>query len=162
MDNNIQKNKLRFNIIDFLIIVAIAAVIVVFAVRGGIVQKISSFNTTIEYTVKITNVQKESFDLLNEGNVIYFDEDDRAIGKIVSKSYEPSVMYTVLSNGEIVKTTNADGRIDMYLTLEADGTVDEDGCMVGGDFFVGSGKNMACYSDKLYFNAEVTDAKEKN
>ena len=161
MDNNIQKKKLRFNIIDFLIIVAIVAVVVVFAVRGGIIKKISSYNTTITYTVKVFDVQKGSFDLVNVGDSLYFDEDDRRIGKVVDKSFSESVDYAVLSDGTIKKVKNVEDRIDMYITIEADGTFDDDGCMVNGDFFVGKGKKMDCYVDKLFFNAEVIEANSK-
>ncbi len=155
-----KKNKLKFNIIDFLIVAAIVALVVVFMFRGGLADKIASFNTTIEYTVKVPDIQSESYALIEEGNTLYCNDDDRVIGKIVSKTAEPSAMYTILANGEIVKTSKPD-RIDMFLTIEATGTVDEDGCMIDGNYFVGSGKTISCYVDKLYFNAEVTRAEEK-
>ncbi len=160
MDNNTQKTKLKFNIIDFLIIVAIVALVVVFVFRGGLVDKISSLDSVIEYTVKVSDIQSGSFFLVEEGDVLYSDDDDRVLGKITSKKSAPAEMYTILSNGEIVKSEKPD-RIDMYLTVEASGTVDEDGCMIDGNFFVGSGKNISCYTHKLYFNAEVTKAAEK-
>lgn len=161
MDNGAKKNKniLRFNVIDFLIVIAVIAVAVVFFLRSGMVKEFTSSTQTIEYTVKIGDVQTASYDLIDIGSGLYCNDDDTYLGEITSKRYEPSYMYTVLQDGKIVKTLQPD-RIDIYLDVEAEGTVNEEGCKIGSTYFVASGKMISAYTDKLYVNVEVTKADE--
>ena len=160
MDTNVKSRKIKFNIIDFVIALAVLTVILVVALRGGLVKRFTEAKDIIQYTVKITDIQMESFDLIEVGSKIYCNDDDSCLGVIKSKSYQPASMYTVLSNGEIVKTSQP-GRIDVFLTIEAEGTVDEEGCRINGTYFIACGKNVSSYVDKLYFNFEVTEAFEK-
>jgi len=161
MENNTKK-KFRFNLIDFLIVIAIIAVIVVIAFRSGIVKDFTSTakGKTIVYEIKVGDVQEESFDYIDVGDKIYNNETDACVGTVTEKRKEPSEIYVVTSNGEIVKTVQP-GRADIYLTVEAKGTVDDGGCKVDGKFFVASGKQFSCYTDDLYFNVEIRDAFEK-
>lgn len=158
--NNTKSTKLKFNIIDFLILLIVVGLAVVFVFRNNMVSEFNSTPQTISYVVKIGDIQKESYDLIGVGSVLYNYETNTAIGEIKSKRCEDASMYTVLTNGEIKKTYIPD-RIDVYLEVEASGTVDEHGCMIDGTLFVASGKMISCCVDKLYFNAEVRDAFEK-
>ena len=158
--NNTKNRKLKFNIIDFLIILIVIGVALIFVFRSNMVNSFTSAPQTISYTVRISDVQKESFDLVEVGSTLYCNDDDSILGTIKGKRFEEASMYTVLANGDIVKTYQPD-RIDIYLEVEASGTVDEDGCMIDGTYFIASGKMISCYVDKLYFNVEVRDAFEK-
>lgn len=160
MDTNVKHRKFKFNIIDFVIVLAVLVVILVVALRGGLVKKFTEAKDTIQYTVKISDIQIESFDLIDIDSKIYCNDDDSCLGVIKAKTYQPATMYTVLSNGEIVKTSQP-GRIDVFLTIEAEGTVDEEGCRINGTYFIACGKNVSSYIDKLYFNFEVTEALKK-
>ena len=161
MDNTANKNKkIKFNIIDFIIVLAVIGVVLAVFLRGGLVDKFTESKQIIEYTVKISDIQKESFDLIEVGSNIYCNDDDSIMGVVKSKTSQPATMYIVLADGEIAKTTQPD-RIDVFLTIEAEGTVDEEGCRIGGTYFIACGKNVSCYMDKVYFNIEVTEAHEK-
>ncbi len=160
MDTNVKQRKIKFNIIDFIIVLAVVIVIAVVALRGGLVKKFTESTDIIQYTVKISDIQKESFDLIEVDSKIYCNDDDSCLGVIKSKTSQPATMYTVLANGEIVKTSQPD-RIDVFLTIEAEGTVDKEGCRINGTYFIACGKNVSSYVDKLYFNFEVTEAFEK-
>lgn len=152
--------KLKFNIIDFLILLAVIGVVLVFFFRGNMVKSFTSAPQTISYTVRISDVQKESFDLIDVDSTLYCNDDDSVLGTIKAKRFEEASMYTILANGDVVKTYQPD-RIDIYLDVEVSGTVDKDGCMIDGTYFIASGKTISCYVDKLYFNVEVRDAFEK-
>ena len=163
MENNTSvKKKIKFNLIDFLIVIAVIAVIVVIAFRSGLVENLANNakGKTIVYTVKIGDVQNESFNFIDIGEKLYNDETDAYIGTIVDKRVETSKVYIISTEGKIVKTEQP-GRADIYLTVEAKGTVNANGCKVDGKFFVAAGKLFSCYTEDLFFNAEIRDAYEK-
>lgn len=161
MENNTKK-KFKFNLIDFMIVIAVIAVIVVIAFRSGAVDSFTNTakGKTIAYEIKVGDVQKESYNYINVGDKIYSEETDAYLGTVVDKVSEPAKAYIVTTEGKIVKTEQP-GRVDIYLTVEAKGTVDEGGCKIDGKFFVAAGKYFSCYTDNIYFNVEVRDAYEK-
>ena len=151
--------KIRFNSIDFLIIIAIIAAIFTVVYRSGLKNSIDAIrsNDTIVYTLRINNVQRESFDLLELEDKMFSKSDDKNLGTIVSKEFKPAETHIELNNGKIVKTY-IPNRIDIYLTVEAIGRVTDEGCMIGGNYFIASGKYISAYTPKVSFNFEVIDA----
>lgn len=154
--------KIRFNAIDFLILLAIVAAVFTVAYRSSLKDSLVAIrsNETIEYTLKINNVQRESFDMIDLEMPIFNQTDDKNLGIIVEKDAKPSETYVVLDSGEIVKTTTPD-RVDIYLTVEAKGRVSDDGCMIGGNYFIAAGKYISAYTSKVSFGFEVLDAHKK-
>lgn len=155
-------NKFRFNSIDFLILIAIVAAIFSVVYRSGLKDSIVAIrsNETIVYSLKINNVQKESFDMINIEDSIFNQTDDKNIGKIVGKESQDAESYIVLSNGAIKKTKIPD-RVDIYLTVEASGRITDEGCMIGGNYFIAAGKYVSAYTNKVSFNFEVIEADKK-
>lgn len=149
--------KIKFNALDFLILLVILAAIFSVVLRSGLKDTIvaSRQNETIVYTIRINNVQKESFDLLALDTKIYSSEEDKLMGVVVEKSSRPAETYIALDSGEIYKT-NIPERIDITLTIEAKGRITEEGCMIGGNYFIASGSYISGYTDRLAFNFEVT------
>lgn len=154
--------KIRFNAIDFIILIAIIAALFAAVYRSGLKESIVAVrsNETIVYTLKINNVQRRSFDMLEIEDAIYNQSDDRKLGKIVAKEFTDAESYIVLDSGEIIKTTIPE-RVDIVLTVEATGRVSEDGCMIGGNYFIAAGKYISAYTGKVSFNFEVLDAYKK-
>ncbi len=154
--------KVRFNAIDFLILLIVLAAVLAIALRSGLKESIVAIrsNETIVYSLRINNVQKESFDIIRLDDEIRAQSDDKLLGKIVEKSFRPAETYIALDSGEIKKTYIPD-RIDVFLTVECTGRVTEEGCMLGGNYFIASGKYISAYTDKVAFSFEVTDAYKK-
>lgn len=156
--------KIRFNAIDVLIILVILAAVFAIAFRSGLKDSLVAIrsNETIVYTVKIRNLQEQSLALFEEGDELYNQNDDKYLGK-VSKviGSRKAETYIALDNGDIQKSYYPDGRIDIFLELECTGRVTDEGCMLGGNYFVASGKYVSAYTDDLTFGFEVTDAYKK-
>ncbi len=154
--------KFRFNAIDFIILLAIVGAVFAIVYRSGLKDSLVAIrsNETIEYRVKINNIQKESFDMIEMDSPIFSQSDDKKLGTIIGKIFEPAESYIVLDSGEIVKT-NIPERIDVYLTIQAKGRISEEGCMIGGNYFVAAGKYISAYTPKVSFNFEVLDAYKK-
>lgn len=154
--------KIRFNSIDVLIIIAIIAAIFTVVYRSGLKNSIVAIrsNDTIVYNLKINNIQRESFEIINIDDNIFSKTDDKELGVIVSKEFKPAEAYVVLADGQIVKTSIPD-RVDVYLTVEVTGRITDEGCMIGGNYFIAAGKYISAYTPKVAFNFEVIDAKKK-
>ena len=157
MDNKKTK-KIKFNVLDLLIILLIVGVVAVFLFReGGILSDITNRSSqTIEYVVKINDIQKESYQYLKNDVVIYSEKEDKKIGSIYSVGEPEEVeMYVRDQRGNIVKAQKDDSRMSIEIVVRAKGTADEKGCMVSGNYFIASGKEIPCYTDKLSFNGMV-------
>lgn len=154
--------RIKFNAMDLTIILVIIAAVVAIGFRSGLKNSLVALrsNEIITYTVKITNVQEASFDKIYIGDELYHDSDDKLLGTIVEKSSRPAEAYISLNDGSITKTYIPD-RIDLFLTVECKGRKTDEGCMLGGSYFVAAGKRISAYTDKLSFNLEVTDAYNK-
>lgn len=154
--------KIKFNAIDFLILIIVIAAIVSIAFRSGLSNQLLAISSkeTIVYTVRIDDIQKESFDLIDIEDKLYSQKDDKYLGTIVEKDSRPAEEYVTLDTGEVVKTYYPN-RIDVFLTVECVGRVTEEGCMLGGTYFVASGKEIQSRTDTLAFKMEVTDAYKK-
>lgn len=154
--------KIKFNAIDFIILIVVIAAVLAIALRSGLKDSLVAMrsNETIVYTIKINNLQKESFEMLEIEDKLFSQKDDRYLGTIVGKNSRPAETYIILNNGEIVKTYIPD-RLDIFLTIECVGRETDEGCMLGGSYFVASGKYIAGYTDTVTFNFEVTEAHKK-
>lgn len=154
--------KIKFNAIDFLILIIVIAAIVSIAFRSGLSNQLAAISSkeTIVYTVRIDDIQKESFDLIDIEDKLYSQKDDKYLGTIVEKDSRPAEEYVTLDTGEVVKTYYPN-RIDVFLTVECVGRVTEEGCMLGGMYFVAAGKEIQACTDTLAFKIEVTDAYKK-
>lgn len=154
--------KFSFNAIDLLILIAIVAAVFTAVYRSGLKDSLIAIrsNETIVYTVKINNVQTESFDMIEIEDALFNQSDDKKLGTIVAKEYSNAETYIVLDTGEIKKSIIPD-RVDITLTVEATGRVSDEGCMIGGNYFIAAGKYISAYTEKVSFNFEVLEAYKK-
>lgn len=157
-----KNRKIKFNAIDFLIVLVILAAVLTIVLRSGLKNSVVAVNAkeAIEYTVRINNVQKASFDILEIGDELYNQNDEKLLGKIVGKDQRPAETYIALDSGAIAKTYIPD-RIDIFLTVECPGKITDEGCMLRGSYFIAAGKYISAYTDKLAFSFEVTNAYKK-
>ena len=98
-----KKIKARFNIIDVLIIVVLAAVLWVFANYAS-VTPVEVNKETVQYTVEIKGIREENVGAFTEGDEITGDKGGSVIGKIISVGeYENETAITEnVRTGEFV------------------------------------------------------------
>ena len=160
MDNNVQEKKLRFNIIDFLIVCAVISLVMLFVFHSGIEKPVVQDTAVIEYSVKISGAEKEVLDFANVDDVIYDENGQNQIGKIISKKFTPFEVYTADADGKIVKMASV-GLVDIYLTVEVEAVALDSGYETDNGFFVISGEKISFLSDGMMFDATVIDVDKK-
>lgn len=149
--------KIKFNALDFFILLVIIAAALSVVLRSGLKDDIvlSRQNEKVVYSIRIKNVQQESFDLISLDDEIFSAGDDKLMGTVIEKTSRPAETYIALDSGEIKKTYIPD-RIDIMLTLETNGRVTDEGTMIDGNYFIACGSYISGYTDLLAFNFEVT------
>ena len=120
-----MKGKIRFNIVDFLILLIF--VVVIFAAFS----KFNKYNekteesseTTIYYTIDVNNIRDYSVDAYKIGDAVYDSLTGVAIGTISKIEATNAITYESSEKGEVVKVTNP-YRKDVVLYLETLGTIE--------------------------------------
>lgn len=135
-----SKRKLRFNAIDALIILVIAAAVFVllyvfvFSGRGN--QTAAEVNyTTIQYVVELQDIDERLESVVKEGQAVEDAVERKKIGKVCGVQSEPynKVIFNY-NTGEEAKAS-VEGRITLKITIEAqavetDRAFTVDGCEI--------------------------------
>lgn len=154
------KEKLRFNIIDLLIILAVLACVAGIFMRYNIIGKLgsSSESDSVEISFVIRNIRMTSVDALKEGDVFYWKQNDMKVGELVSKTWDYAEVFIRDSDYTIHQTYNEE-KYDVRGVLSATGSVTSDGFMLGGTQYVGPGKEMVLMSKNITVTVVITDIK---
>lgn len=157
-----EKRKIRFNIIDVIIIIAILAVAGAFLLRGNGGELINSAfaEADIEYVIKIASIQNASADAVKAGDGVFYYENDAAIGKVTAVEYKPATVYVNVPEGEI-KKFELTQKIDLTITVSAKGKSDATGNYINGNLFVAPGKELHIYTKNIDFVGTVMSVNQE-
>jgi len=151
-DNNREKEKkVKFNIIDLLIIVFIILSAVGIFLRYNLADEIN-FNATgdtFEIEFAILNIQEASQDYIISGEKFHINTDSIEIGTIkeILEVRNPALFYDFDKFGNITKT-EAPGRIDVRGVMISNGRTTDDGFMINGNSFVAPNKEFYVHTGK--------------
>ncbi len=154
-----KKIKPKFNIIDVLIILVLAAVLWVFANYASVKPVVSS-DATVQYTVEIKGIREENVGAFAEGDQITGDKGGGVIGKIISVGeYENETTLTEnVRTGEF-DTAEIPNRYTVRLTIESPCIKNADGITVD-DTDIKVGKNINIKTDKYVSKSTILEVKE--
>ncbi len=114
----------KLRVIDYVIIVAIIAVISIFVVRK-MNTKYETLGEDVEasmeetmLTYKVSGVRMFSVDAIHVGDVIYDDDRGVEIGTVADLNTEPTWHYIVKNNNERVKAEQT-GYYELYVTVKS-------------------------------------------
>ncbi len=140
--------KHRFNIVDFVLITAVIACIIGIAIRYNLNHSTGRIQDKAIVTVKIDSLLNEYVDALVEGDHFYYQTTGNPVGTLLSIETEPAEMR-VVSNDGIISTLKHDQRVNVFCTLEAEGYDSENGFMLNGSTYIGSGTHIPVRSNRL-------------
>ena len=154
-----KKIKARFNIIDVLIIVVLAAVLWVFANYAS-VTPVEENKVTVQYTVEIKGIREENVGAFAEGDEITGDKGGGVIGKIVSVGeYENETTITEnVRTGEFA-IADIPNRYTVRLVIESPCVKNADGITVD-DTDIKVGKSINIKTDKYVSKSTILEVKE--
>ena len=173
---NLSSRKVRFNILDAVIILLVVLCIVGICFRYSIIDKLGLGQNMSTYTVEftITGMDRTVAEFLSKGNTLYFDDADKA-GTLCSVSdfsgytltsagsetliLKPSWTYVDDGNGSVVAVAYPDSKIvDAEGAFRCQGAYGEDGRFsIGGAGFITVGQQITLYTDTVTLNVTITD-----
>jgi len=152
-----MKLKGKFNIIDFLIIVAVIGCIAGVFLRYDLATKVglNSNRDEVEISFIVVSIRRESTEALIEGDTIYWEQNGMEIGKLLSKEVGEEVKYVLDGNYEYNKKFN-EIRYDVRGVILAKGNMTENGFMLNGTQFIAPGKELKIQSKNITTSVTVT------
>ena len=162
-DKSISKKKLRFNIIDLLILIVILGAIATVVVRLDITDKIvqSTAEDSAKVTLLITSVDPTAVAAVAEGDEIVWEQENCYFGKIVSKEVSNAVVYNTVEDGSYVKTVNPE-RYDILITVDTEGVFTKEGYQLGGRSYLAAGKTVTFHNGKTVLTSLVTSVSQES
>ena len=151
--------KIRFNVIDSVIIIAILAVISALVVRelfGGSVLEKNTDGTKVmvEMSVKVSNIQEASQNYIKVGDIVNNDNGEH-VARIKKVDFTAAEGYYVTETGEI-KKLDIPGRIDAYVMLESVGKVTDDSLYIGENTPVAVSQQFGIYTSRITASGFIT------
>ncbi len=136
-----KQKKHRFNIIDFVLLIAVLACVVGIALRYNLNETINRTTDTAEVDIIIERLLNTSADALHVGDTLYTPNNDAVFGEILSIETKPAVIRYSNNDGTITYTTYED-RVDVTLRIHIEGYNTENGFMIGGVTYIGNGSTF--------------------
>lgn len=159
-----QKGKLfgKISIIDLLIlafvIVAVAATAYKFHFSAH--KDVNTANGQIVYTLKVQGVRDFTANQLAVGDAVYDKESNKEIGEITQIRKEDAEEFVNMADGTFVMQ-NIPNKYDLYLTIESDARITDEGYFANGTKQIGAYSNLNVYTQKAEVNARVQDVAVK-
>lgn len=120
-----MKKAYKFNWIDALVCLLLAVLVAGAMYKFSAAEYTSAAHTdTITYVVQIPAGKVTTVDCVQPGDVLYDSDSGNAIGTVTEISTEPALKEIPLPDGTC-EWGAIDDRYDLYITVQADGTVNE-------------------------------------
>ncbi len=153
-----KAGKIRFNLIDLVLIIAVLSCVVGIYLRYNAADKFGVNHELDSFTVsfEIENIRYTSADAFHEGDLFYLDEKNQTLGNLIAiDSTAPSKTVYIDSKGNY-KTLYypEDSRIDLTGRVLAEGIMTERGFLLGGNTYLAPGETY--YVETPYINVNIT------
>ena len=155
MKNNAQKPN-RFNIIDFMLIVAVLACLIGVAMRTNIKETVIESNDTATVTVMVRGLLNDNVKHIVVGDEYFNQSNGQSIGFLQSSQASPTKIRTPRYDGTIATTESVD-RSDVICKIKVQGLSTTDGFLIDGTAFIGSGSKFSVRSVNLQTEWLVLD-----
>lgn len=154
-----EKKKLRINLLDVIILLAIVAIVGGIGLRFNLVDRMGLSGNDDEVDVKflIQEISPSSVLALVDGDTFYWDANAMEIGTLMG-SVEVTPAQVILENasGNLVSASN-DKYCDVRGSIRAKGKITEDGFMLDGTQFLSAGKYLNVSSKNIKVTILITD-----
>lgn len=149
------------NILDLIVLVLIVGLGASFAFKTATNENVTLLGAsqTFYITFRIERVRDFSVNAVNTGDIIY-EQHAQVLGKTVNVWTEEPHEVVALNDGT-AEYFPMEGKYDLFITVEATGTVNSGGFYVNGNNQVSAGKDMKIQSNMVYTSARVFSVTEE-
>lgn len=150
-----SKSRVRFNILDIIIIVILIALIAGLFFRNNIIEMLNTDeSTTITYTFEIKELDSSRFSYLKHNTLLTERESGGAMGRVISISSSKSVAKEYAVDGSIVNIEK-NGYYDVVVKAAADGFKSDTGIFLNGDLLIAPGMNCEIVTETSVYKATI-------
>ncbi len=157
-----NKNKIKINILDLVIIVALLLVCLTFVVRRtNVIDYLSkNYDQRSVITISVHGIEKHNFAAFEMNDTIYGEKDSQygKIGKIINISSTPSIV-TEIDEG-IARSKPDFNNVDMTIEILADCLVDQNGFFSISGKYITPATIFAADNGKIKFDCVVLSVKK--
>ena len=160
-----KAKRLAFNLLDWLIIVALLLARVGIWFRYGVAEQWENKKNTVTACISfsISNIKETSFTggYFAEGNAVYnADADNNLLGYFAGEDkfgYVPAVFYQHTKNGEGIIKQSATDRLDVVGAIMTEGLLTENGFFYGGTTYIAPGQTVLINTKDIIVSILITD-----
>ncbi len=146
-----QERKRKPNIIDFVILLAVLAVLAA-VVYGVVIHPGGQEEVRIRYVLEVPEIQTEFCSKVVAEKPVFSYTDEREIGVVTAVSTAPTYFKGTDKEGNPVYTEMEDRSI-LYVTIEADALQTDTGYIIGG-LTMQAGTSLTVRFPELYCEAQ--------
>ena len=155
------QKKVKFNVIDFLLVVLLLLAVVAMFLRPQVLEKINRLtaNDTVVVSFCADRLTEDEYALLAEGDVL--KTEDGVFGELLAFSTEPyRTLQIIESDVEVenpfFESVVEPGRYTVKGQIRLTGDLRSDGFYVGGKLPIGVGSICRVQSDSYILTLEIT------
>ena len=164
-----SKKKIKFNILDVIVILIVAVLIVAYCFRSNIFTNTFavSNSSSMKVSVKVEGVRLYTVEAFSEGDSIYDKETGNYLGMITEIKYEPSYETVKLDGSQTEDGTakavllESPGRYDVYLNFDATGKISEEGSYINGNKLVAPNSTISISTQKVITEGKIISVSEE-
>lgn len=157
----VNQKKVKFNVIDFLLVVLLILAVVAMFLRPQVLEKISQLtaNDTVVVSFCADRLTEDEYALLTEGDVLTLE--DGVFGELLVFATEPyRTLQIIQSDVEVenpfFESVVEPGRYTVKGQIRLTGDLRSDGFYVGGKLPIGVGSICQVQSDSYILTLEIT------
>ena len=169
MDNKKQnpstEMKLRFNVIDVIIVLIALSCVIGLILRFGNVGGLSSMENFKTYDVyfSVSNIAYTSEDAFVQGDTVRLVESGAVLGEFAGlESILPAEFFARDESGNLIVVNYPEAtRIDVTGRIVSRGVMSDNGYLLNGTTYIAAGTEYAVQSDHMDFVLKITNIVEK-
>ncbi len=162
------RKKMKFNILDVVVILVITVLVVAYCFRSNIFANTLSVSepSKMEVSVKVEGVRIYTVDAFSVGDSIYDRETGNLLGEISEVRYEPSYETVKLDGTQTEDGTakavllESPGRYDVYITFDATGKINDEGSYINGNKLVAPNSSLSISTQKVITEGKIISVNE--
>ncbi len=150
--------KLRFNIIDFLIIVIVLGCIAGAVIRYNIIDRIvlDTKRDEVKISFLVSGISPQIAEAMKEGDEYYISGASYTIGRLSKPTVGPAQIIDENEEGRPVASEDNTLR-DVRGSFTSYGVLNEDGFFLAGTMFLAPGKTLTVESKSATFSLIITE-----
>lgn len=162
MKNRTDKIKIKFGVLDAVVIIAVIALIAALVFRFTTDKRLFAYETEkYTVTIKACGLQYTTMDVMSSNETVYL-EDGTLLGTFThAPTVTPMLEYSMTSSGDLVASYYPDNTlVDMVTEIECELIANDGMVMTKNGIHIAVGVVLEVHTQMVDFTMEITDVQK--